>query len=653
MTPHASGGSPTGAPAALVAIEGPARERLDDRDADAFLARTRAWLPDAVEALSQLFGGSTDLDGLVIDLLHRVLDAAVDRSPGLRMLDHRREITPDWFQSPEMVGYVCYVDQFAGTIRGIEDHLDHLAELGVTYLHLMPLLRTRPGENDGGYAVMDYRSAEPALGTIDDLEHLATSLRERGVSLCVDVVINHTAYEHEWAAKARAGDPTYRGYYRVFPDRTMPDAYERTMREVFPDFAPGSFTWDDDLQGWVWTTFNRFQWDLNHENPAVFAEILEIMLFLANRGIEVLRLDAVPFTWKRLGTDCENQPEAHLLLQAWRSLVRIAAPAVVFKAEAIVPPHQLLPYLGAHERFRPECDLAYNNQLMVMLWSSLATRDVRLAARALGRIAAVPPSTSWCTYVRCHDDIGWAVSDDDAAAVGWDGFSHRRFLADFYAGRFPGSFGRGVDFQANPATGDVRTSGSAASLCGVESALASGDPHALDLAVRRLVLLYAVAVSYGGIPLLYMGDELGLRNDRSYLRDPTKRADNRWVHRPPMDWDAAGRRHDRTTVEGRVFTWFTRLVTTRKVVAALHGGAPTEIWWSGNDRVLAYRRRHPRSAPFLALVNVSDHTEHVPLDLLGHAGVSPEQVVLSSDGRPVETVDHLRLPALSFVWYSA
>ncbi|HEU4349838.1 MAG TPA: alpha-amylase family glycosyl hydrolase, partial [Actinoplanes sp.] len=384
-----------------------ARERLGDLEGEAFAARLEQVHLDMVEPLDQLFGHRTDLGALVADLVEVVLDAAADRPPPLRVLDRRREVDPGWFQRSRMVGYACYADRFGGTLTGVRERLDYLVELGVTYLHLMPLLAPREGPNDGGYAVADYGAVDPRLGTMADLEELAAALHARGIALCVDLVLNHTAKEHEWARRAAAGEPAYRDFYLVYPDRTLPDAYERTLPEVFPDIAPGSFTHVPEMGGWVWTTFNDYQWDLDHSNPAVFRAMLGTMLALANRGVDVLRLDAVPFLWKRMGTDCQNQPEVHLLVQAFRALTRVAAPGLLFKAEAIVAPEMLVQYLGAHDRFRPECDLAYNNQLMVLLWSSLATRDARLAARALSRLRPAPAPTGWVTYLRCHDDIGW------------------------------------------------------------------------------------------------------------------------------------------------------------------------------------------------------------------------------------------------------
>src|SRR3954454_47303 len=547
-----------------------AAEALGPTEADAFLARVEVALEDVHGPLALLYGNGDDAS--VADLLDRalriVLAAAAARPEELRRLDRRREIDPGWFQSPRMQGYVCYVDRFCGTLADLPGRLDYLGELGITYLHLMPLLQPRPGENDGGYAVMDYRAVAPRLGTMDDLEDVARALHDRGMSLCIDLVLNHTAREHRWAQGWLAGDPEYAGFYTAFPDRTMPDAYDATIPEVFPDRAPGSFTWVPEAcggdGGWVWTTFWPYQWDLDYTNPAVPLAMLGEITWLANRGVDVFRMDAVPFMWKRLGTTCQNQPEGHLVLQLLHALTRIAAPGVVFKAEAIVSPEDLVPYLGGHDRYRPECELAYHNQLMVMLWSSLATGDATLAAHALGRMPQIPAPTSWVTYVRGHDDIGWAVSDTDAGAAGVSGFGHRRFLNDFFSGRFPGSFARGALFQENEATGDARISGSAASLCGIEDALESGDGAALERGIRRLVLLYSVIYSFGGIPLLYMGDELALRNDSGYLDDPERAPDNRWMHRPPMDWAAAARRNDPAMLEGRVFGRLQRLAQVRR-----------------------------------------------------------------------------------------
>ncbi|HEY9376772.1 MAG TPA: alpha-amylase family protein, partial [Jiangellaceae bacterium] len=578
--------------------------------------------------------------------------AATDRPADLRELDRRREVDPHWFQRERMVGYVCYVDRFCGTMAELTGHLDYLAELGVTYLHLMPVLRAREGENDGGYAVSDYRAIDPRLGTMDELEEVARVLRQRGMSLCVDVVLNHTAKEHEWARRWIGGDPEYGDFYTAFPDRAMPDAYERTMTEVFPDRAPGSFTWFDEAMGgaggWVWTTFWSFQWDLNYANPDVFAAMLDTILWLANRGIDVFRLDAIPFAWKRLGSPCINEPEVHSLVQALHTLVKLAAPAAIFKAEAIVAPEHLVPYLGGHDRYRPECELAYHNQLMVMLWSSLAAKDARLATQSLRRMPSIPSQSSWVTYLRCHDDIGWAVSDVDAAAVGLTGFEHRRFLNDFYSGRFPLSYGRGALFQENSVTGDARISGSAASLCGIDEALERGDERALELGIRRLILLYSVVFGHGGIPLIYMGDELALRNDSRYLDDPDLAADNRWMHRPWMDWAAAARRVDRTSLEGRVFGWLQRLGSARKDLVALRTGGSFEVLGLDNPYLLGWRRRHPRSGDFVGLANFAEDAQGFrtrPFHGLGRL-----ETVLSSDG-PLDVRDgHAHLPGLGFAW---
>src|SRR4051794_4177761 len=507
----------------------------------AFRVRLERFFTELRDPLMSLYGDDGRFPAAFGRLLDAIAATAAGRSEELRDLDHEREITPDWLQREQAVGYVAYADRFAGDLRGVRQRLGYLRELGVNYLHLMPLLRARPAPNDGGYAVVDYGAIDPALGDMDDLRALAGELRAHGMALCVDLVLNHTAAEHPWTSERP-------DFYLSFPDRTLPDAYEATLPEVFPDTAPGSFTWVEDR--WVWTTFNSYQWDLDYTNPEVFAAMAEAMLGLAAAGVDVLRLDAAPFLWKRLGTNCQNQPEVHELLQAFRAALRIAAPAVAFKAEAIVAPRDLVPYLGTGKHEGKECDLAYHNVLMVLLWSALASGRADLLTSTLLAMPPVPPGAGWLTYVRCHDDIGWAITPEDAARVGEDAYLHRRFLAAFYAGDFPGTFARGARFQPDPHTGEARISGSCASLAGLESA---PDAVAEDLAIRRVLLLHAIAFAHGGLPLIYMGDELGQLSDSSYLAEPDKADDNRWMHRPRMDWDAAARRHDPESVEGRLF----------------------------------------------------------------------------------------------------
>ena len=579
------------------------------------------------------------------------LDALIDEHVGSRPdalfgRDLLREAEPDWFQQPGMVGYVAYADRFAGNLAGVRKQLDYLGELGVTFLHLMPLLKAREGENDGGYAVAAYDEVEPRLGTMADVEDLAADLHERGMSLCIDLVLNHTAAEHPWAVAARAGHPRYRDFYMFFPDRVVPDAMERTLLEVFPTFAPGNFTWLEDIQQWVWSTFNEFQWDLDWSNPEVFLAMAEAMLSLSNRGVDVLRLDAAPFMWKREGTISQNEPEVHTLLCTLRALMAIASPATIFKAEAIVPPEQLTPYVGAGTPERHECELAYHNQLMVLLWSSLATSEAKLMTNSLRRIGPIPRHASWVTYVRCHDDIGWAITPENAATVGWSAEGHRDFLLGFYSGTFPGSFARGDIFQYNPETGDGRTSGSAASLAGIEMALTTGDARHLEIALQRLELLYAVVYSFGGIPLLYMGDELGLCNDHAYLTDPALRDDNRWMHRPMMDWDAAAKRNARGTVEAAMFSTMAELARDRALQPALHGAAALDVLEPDDPHVLAFTRHDADRGRFAMVANFGGATAVAALGALGLEGL---HVVRAAAGATVGA-GVATLPPLAYLW---
>ncbi len=618
-------------------------------DAEAFVLRLRRQWTDLWEGLSDPYGRDPRLAANFERLVSVLASRWAERPADLRVLDRQRTFHPDWFQAPDMVGYVFYVDRFAGTIRGVEDHLDYLDELGVRYVHLMPLLRTRPGDNDGGYAVADYRAVEPALGTMTDLEQLCGRMRARGMSICIDLVLNHCAAEHDWAVRARAGEPDYEAMFWIFPNRRLPNRYEATLPEVFPDFAPGNFTRLADGR-WVWTTFNEFQWDLNWSNPRVFVELTDILLDLANRGVDVFRLDAVAFMWKRMGTNCQNQPEVHSLLRALRACARIAAPAVIFKAEAIVGPEDLAPYLGVGRNQGRECDLAYHNSLMVQYWSALATRDTRLMTHVLSAFPRKPATTSWATYIRCHDDIGWAITEADAEAVGWTGPAHRAFLSAFYAGEFPGSFAVGEVFQHNPATGDSRISGSFASLAGLEHALDLDDPGRVDLAIARILLGHALIMGWDGIPLLYMGDEIGMLNDRSYRLDPSLASDSRWLHRPRMDWPRAAQRYAGGPV-GRVFQGTRHLVEVRRTLESLHSSTPLEILDLGDPALFAFVRVHP-SGPLLAVHNMTEAPRSLDGRVLEMVGLDAAVDAISGDG-PFVPASPIPLPPYAVRWLAA
>ncbi|MGD9961094.1 alpha-amylase family protein [Nocardioides sp.] len=592
-----------------------------------FALRLDRWWEDLYTALAATH---SQPDAVALRLVESAAAAYAARSEDLHRLDEQRLLTPDWLQQPRMFGYAAYTERFAEDLAGITDRLDYLEDLGVTYLHLMPLLQPRPGDNDGGYAVADYRTVRPDLGTTDDLRELTATLREKGISLVIDLVLNHVAREHDWAAKARAGDPTYRDYFLIHPDRTLPDAYEATLPEVFPDFAPGNFTWDEETQGWVWTTFNEWQWDLNWANPDVLVEFADIILFLANLGVEVLRLDAIAFIWKRLGTNCQNQPEVHAITQVLRTVARIAAPALVFKAEAIVGPRDLVQYLGLGAHAGRVSDLAYHNSLMVQIWSMLATHNTVLARQALGALPPTPTTGTWITYLRCHDDIGWAIDDGDAAAVGLNGYDHRRFLADWYDGDFPGSWADGLVFQFNPDTGDKRISGTAASLIGL------AHPSAAGLA--RMFLAHAIVVGWGGVPVIWSGDELAQPNDPFWRDEPGHEDDNRWAHRPRLDRDRADQRADLDTVAGKVFQGIAHLARVRARLPQLHASASSEVLPDTDDGVLAVVRRHA-SGTLVGLYNVTPEARAFPLHRLHELGldapydaIGAHQITAGADG---------------------
>jgi amylosucrase len=603
----------------------------DCEDWAVFQARVARHLGTLAAELSPVYGQREDFLQVLDTLLDTAWRGWRDRPVDLKRLDARREADPAWFTSEHMLGVVCYADLHWGDLQGVKRQIPYLKELGATYLHLMPPFKCPQGRSDGGYAVSSYREVNPALGTLADLRALASALRRQGISLVLDFIFNHTSDEHEWARRCAAGEPGYEDFYLLFPDRTLPDAYDRTVREIFPDQHPGAFTQLDDGR-WVWTTFNSFQWDLNYANPAVFNAMAGEMLAIANLGAQVLRMDAVAFIWKRLGSSCENLPEAHRLIRAFNALARIAAPGLVFKSEAIVHPDEVVQYVDP-----AECQISYNPLQMALLWNSLATREVNLLQMALEERHHLPEGTAWVNYVRSHDDIGWTFADEDAARLGIRACDHRRFLNQFYVNRFPGSFARGVPFQDNPVTGDCRISGTCASLCGLEQ----DDPHA----VERILLLHSVVLSSGGIPLIYLGDEVGTLNDRAFAQDPARDDDSRWVHRPRRDEARYAQRHDTTSAPGRLYTGLRHMVQVRRATPAFGGGRLTGFR-GGNAHVLGYLRSHG-AQQVLVLANFSEHPQALQPSVFG--GQPPVAHDLLGD-RPVPLSRGLRLAPYEVLW---
>ena len=578
-------------------------------DWNLFIHRLEFYFPTLFNNLYPLYGEIYDAIYFIEELFYAMAESWIKRPKDLKILDRKREMDPQWFQSEQMLGAVCYVDLFAGDLKGLHQKIPYLLELGVTYLHLMPLFKTPEGENDGGYAISSYREVNPNIGTMDELIDLAKELRKNSISLVLDFVFNRTSNEHEWALKAQTGDPIFENYYWIYPDRRMPDAYEAHLREIFPDEHPGAFTYFESIDKWVWTTFHSYQWDLNYQNPAVFVEMAREMLFLANAGVDILRLDAVAFIWKRMGTSCENLPEAHLLIKAFNLIARIAAPSLLFKSEAIVHPDDVIKYISPEK-----CQISYNPLLMALLWESLATREVRLLKHSMQKRLALPDQCAWVNYVRCHDDIGWTFSDDDAAELWINGFDHRQFLNEFYRGRFQGSFARGLPFQENPKTGDSRISGTCASLAGLEKALAIETKKEVELAIRRIALIHGVILTIGGIPLIYLGDELGTLNDYHYLEDKSKAHDSRWVHRPKFDNKKFNNRTKKNSIEGKLYKDLLKLIQIRKTNSVFRN-LNTEILNTDNPHVFGYTRKS-NSDYIIVLANFSEQPQEVVPELI-------------------------------------
>ncbi len=529
-------------------------------------------------------------------------EAYAARPESLKLMDRAREAHPDWYKGHDLVGMLMYVNAFAGTLQGVREKLGYIEDCGVNYLHLMPLLESPKGRSDGGYAVSDFRKVQPELGTMEDLAALAEDCHKRGIAVCLDFVMNHTSEDHEWARRARAGEKEYQDRYFFYTGWDIPNAYEQTVPQVFPTTAPGNFTWCEEAKKVVMTTFYPYQWDLNYANPAVFQDMTDNMLNLCNHGVDVIRLDAVPYIWKALGTNCRNLPQVHLLVRMMRMVCEIVCPGTLLLGEVVMEPSKVVPYFGTVDR--PECHMLYNVTTMATLWHTVATGDVRLLRHQMGQVFSLPREYTFLNYLRCHDDIGWGLDYGFLRQFGQEEVPHKRFLNEYLTGFFSGSTARGELYNDDPRLMDARLCGTTASLCGIEAARQSGNEEALEKAVRLDEMLHAFMFTLSGVPVLYSGDEVGRENDYGYHRDPLKREDSRYLHRGDMDWSLAVQRTDKTTVPGKLFPAIRRMEALRAKHGAFDDGADTWLLDTGNDAVLGIGRYY-RGQKLLCVFNFS------------------------------------------------
>lgn len=575
-----------------------------------FEQRLIALFSDIYSRFEQLYGQHPSFEPALELLLQKMLAAYKARPKHLLESDAHREANPGWFCNQETTAMMLYVDRFNNDLKGLLEKMDYFEELGVNMLHLMPLFDSPKVKNDGGYAVSNYRQVNARFGTNDDLVEVAKKLKQSNKLLMLDFVVNHTSDEHEWAVKAKAGDRFYQNFYHTFRDRTISLLYEQAMPEVFPESAPGNFTFNKEMNCWVMTVFNEYQWDLNYSNPYVFVEMLDNVLFQANMGVDIFRMDAVAFVWKQMGTSCQNLPQAHIVHQLFKLCSQVVAPGVAFLAEAIVSPEEIVKYFGTSNVWSNEHDMAYNATLMALLWNSLATRNTRVMKASLRDKPKKPKGTTWVNYVRCHDDIGMGFEDRHIAESEYDPAAHRKFLTRFFTGDFEGSFAKGLPFMYNPKTDDARISGSMASLAGLEQALQEGNELGVKRAIARINLLHGIILSYGGIPVIYSGDEIAMLNDYSFLEDESKKDDNRWVHRPKMDWALAEKRKKPDTPQSQVFRTLQHMIALRKSIDEFGDHNNFRLIETSNEHVFAFERSW-KGKSTVVIANFKDDGQYV------------------------------------------
>ncbi len=574
---------------------------------------------------SELYGRHPGQEEIFSRLINTIAEANIKRPATLKQRDEEKENRGNWFLSNEITGMSLYVDRFCGGLANLEKKLPYFKKLGVNLLHLMPVMESPEGESDGGYAVSDFRKVDERFGTMGDLQKVQLGMCKKNMYLMMDIVLNHTSHHHQWAVKAKQGDKKYQDYFYMYDDRGIPDEFDKTMPDIFPESSPGNFTWNAECGKWVMTIFHQYQWDLNFTNPEVFIEMLDNIFFYANLGIDILRIDAPAFIWKRLGTISQNLPQAHTLLRLIKQCVQIATPGMALLGEAIVAPKEIMKYFGTGLYSARECDFAYNATQMALQWDALATGDTRVMLAAQHEILQKPYGTSWITYNRCHDDIGLGYDDYMIRNAGFNPYQHRKFLQEYYAGVHPGSPAMGALFSVNPKTQDARISGSLASLCGLEKAVRENYQEGIAVSINKILLMQAQSFFIGGIPMLFYGDEAGYTNDYSYLDEPGKSYDNRWMHRPVIDWVKNENIEIEGTIEQRIFSGTKQLINIRKKLGVV-GDYKNITWLSPHNIHVAGFLRTLDEQKLYCVFNFSAQTSFLTWAAFKQHGPSPNRL---------------------------
>ena len=616
--------------------EAKAAEEAKKEENDRIFAQRLERHHDELRWLYMELYGNDDMFAELCDQMKRYYD---ERNDKLKTLDAEREAEGEWYRKRDMLGMMMYIDNFAGNIKGVQEKLPYLEKCNVNYVHLMPFLDSPKGRSDGGYAVADFRKVKPELGTMEDLSELAEKCHEKGISLCMDFVMNHTSEDHEWAVKARQGDGEYMSRYFFYADPSIPQEYEKTVPQVFPTTAPGNFTYLPELGHYVMTTFYPYQWDLNYRNPRVFNEMMYNFLYLANQGMDIIRIDAVPYIWKELGTNCRNLPQVHTIVRMMRMIGEIVCPGIVLLGEVVMEPDKVAPYFGTVEK--PECHMLYNVTTMATTWNTVATRDVRLLRKQMDIVCALPREYTFLNYLRCHDDIGWGLDYDTLETWGMQEVPHKKYLNDYFQGKTEGSVSRGELYNEDPVTGDARFCATTASMCGIESAGFEQNGEKMDNAVRKDVMLHAYMFTQSGIPMLYSGDEVGQVNDYTYKDDPEKAPDSRYIHRGKFNWDLVENIEDKNTVQGRLFHALSELEEIRRNESVFSTDA--EVFTKDySDTSILWIVRKSEGEELHAVFNFSDQDKEVWMP-----EVRPYQNLVT--GR-TEQIRSTLLPSWSFLW---